>query len=231
MTLEQIRNEVVRVIGLDSTASGVDETLVDLWANAGVLDVLLETHCYVKPTTTPTTAGVYDYDLSAAIMQVGDLYVTDGGQLYRLNRVTPSELIDMRVSGGVQAESPALHYAVSGANLLMLYPTPATVYTLTLYYVPRPTAMSFATHDPSDPTYGGIPAEFHRAIVKYACAEAADYRDDQTSQHGDRYRADYDRQLGKIRKAISRKGHTEAMAFQVRGRTWPPHDPSTDRGW
>jgi hypothetical protein len=110
----------------------------------------------------------------------------------------------------------------------MLYPTPSTADTIKLYYVPRPTAMSTGTDDPSTATFGGIPPEFHRAIVKYTEAEAADYRDDQTSQHGDRYRADYQRWLGKIRKAVNQKGATDTVEFEVRGRSYPPHDPSTD---
>jgi hypothetical protein len=228
MNLEQIRNEVVRVIGLDNTASGPDETLVDQWASAAVLDVLLETRCYVRPVVMETTAEEADYDLPASILHVVDAYATDSAQTYRMKQASPVQINDMRVTSNVQQDAPATHFAVAGSNLLMLYPTPPSVYELTFYYVPRPTAMSFDAHDPSDTVYGGVPVEFHRAIVKYACAEAADYRDDQTSQHGDRYRAAYERELAKIRKAVNQKGHTETAAFELAGRSYPPHDPSTD---
>lgn len=227
-TLAQIRNEVTRVIGLDSTAAGADETLVDGWANEAVLDVLAETRCYVISTTINTSVGVADQDLATSILKVVDLYTTQSGTLYRLKQVSPQTIIDMRVSANAQQDSPATHYAVAGDNLLMLYPTPNAVYTITAYVVPVPTAMSSGTHDPSNTTYGGIPSRFHRAIIKYVEAEAADYRDDQTSQHGDRYRKDYDRWLGKIRKLVNQKGNTETPAFEIRGRAYPPHDPSTD---
>ena len=228
MTLEQIRNEVVRVIGLDETEGQPDLNLVDSWASAAVLDILMETRCFVQPATMETTANQADYDLSTGILHVLDLYVTDSGTAYRLKQVSPQQLIDMRVGSNVQAESPATHFSVAGSNLLMLYPTPTSVTTLTLYYVPRPAPMSFDSHNPSTAAYGGVPDEFHRAIVKFALAEAADYRDDQTSQHGDRYRKEYQFWVGKIRKAVNQKGHTETPAFEIRGRSYPPHDPSAD---
>ncbi len=228
MDLAAIRNEVISVIGLDDTADGADETLVDQWANEAIVDILLQTRCYVVSATTSLTADQGDYTLDADILHVVDVYLTDSGNAFRLKQVSPQVLLDMRVTSNSQATAPVTHFAVSGANLLMVYPIPSTADTVTLYYVPRPIALSADTDDPSDSTMGGIPTEFHRAIVKYAEAEAADYQDDQTSQHGDRYRADYERWLGKIRKYTNQKGHTETTAFEIPGRSYPPHDPSTD---
>ena len=229
-TLAQIRNEVSRVVGLDQTAAGADETLLDGWANEAVLDILLQTRCYVAVSTTTLTANTGDYTLDTAILHVVDCYLTASSTGYRLRQVSPQELLDMRVTSP-GAASPATCFAVAGSNLLMLYPTPSTADTLSVYYVPRPTAMSAGTHDPSNTTYGGIPTEFHRAIVKYVEAEAADYRDDKSSDQGDRYRSDYMVWLGKIRKYVNQKGATDTVPFQVRGMWTPPHDPSTDTGW
>lgn len=229
-TLAQIRNEVTRVVGLDSTAAGADETLLDGWVNEAVLDILLETRCYVVSATADMTADQADYTLDSAILHVVDSYNTMGGTRYRLRQVTPQELNDLRVSSNAEAASPVTHFAVSGDNLLMVYPTPSSDETLTLYYVPRPTAMSNGTDDPSDTSFGGIPSQFHRAIVKYAEAEAADYRDDKSSGQGDRYRSDYLVWLGKIRKYTNQKGSTSTPPFQVTGMWSPPHDPSTDTG-
>lgn len=228
MDLADIRNEVSRVIGLDDTAAGTDEQLVDAWANEAVIDILLETRCYVASATSDLTADQGDYTLDSAILHVVDVHLTSGGVTYRLKQVSPQVLLDMRVSGNAEAASPVSHFAVVGSNLLMVYPIPSTADEMNIYYVPRPTAMSTGTNDPSTTTYGGIPSEFHRAIVKYVEAEAADYRDDQTSQHGDRYRADYQRWLTKIHKAVNQKGNTDTTAFEIRGRAYPPHDPSTD---
>ena len=230
MDLADIRNEVSRIIGLDTTAAGTDETLVDAWANEAVIDILLETRCYVSSATTSLTVDEGDYTLDSDILHVVDVHLTSGGVRYRLKQVAPQQLLDMRVTDNGEAASPISHFAVAGSNLLMVYPIPSSADSMTLYYVPRPTVMSTGTNDPSTTTYGGIPSEFHRAIVKYVEAEAADYMDDQTSQQGDRYRADYGRWLGKIHKYVNQKGNTETTAFEVRGRSYPPHDPSTDLG-
>jgi hypothetical protein len=228
MDLAAIRNEVTRVIGLDSTAAGADETLVDQWANEAVIDILLQTRCYVTSATAETTADTGDYTFDSGILHVVDMYIASGGNSYRLKQVSPAELLDMRVNGQSVASAPVSHFAVVGSNMLALFPTPSDTETFTLYYVPRPTAMTTGTHDPSDTTYGGIPSEFHRAIVKYVEAEAADYRDDKSSQQGDRYRNDYLVWLGKIHKYTNQKGSTDTTAFDIPGGAWPPHDPSTD---
>ena len=230
MDLADIRNEVSRVIGLDQTAAGTDETLIDAWANEAVIDILMETRCYVASATTSLTADEGDYTLDSDILHVVDCYLTDNGNRYRLKQVSPQQLLDMRVTSNAQATAPVTHFAVLGSSLLIVYPIPSVADTMTLYYVPRPTVMSSGTHDPSSTTYGGIPTEFHRAIVKYVEAEAADAVDDQTSAQGDRYRADYGRWLAKIHKYVNQKGHTETTAFEIRGRSYPPHDPSTDTG-
>src|SRR6476659_3133257 len=106
MDLAAIRNEVVRVIGLDSTAAGADETLVDQWANEAVVDILLQTRCYVKAASTDTTAGQGDYDLDAQILHVVDLYDTSNGNSYRLKQVSPAELLDMRVNSNAAVAAP-----------------------------------------------------------------------------------------------------------------------------
>jgi hypothetical protein len=229
-TLTKIRNEVILKIGLDNTAAGADELLVDEWANEAVRDVLLETQCYTKPATSTTTANQNDYDLDPTILKIKEIYASQSGQYYRLREISTAELIDLRVSAGSSVDTPATHFAVEGSNLLMLYPTPSAVYTLTMYYVPRPTEMSSGAHDPSNVTYGGIPVEFHKAIKLFALAEAADYRDDQSSAQGERYRQAYEFWLRKIRKAVNGKGNTTVPAFEIRPRRSVPHDPSTDLG-
>src|SRR5574338_1345065 len=146
-TLAQIRNEVARVIGLDSTAAGADETLVDAWTNEAILDILLQTRCYVAVATTPVTANVADYTLDSAILHVVDCYLASSGTTYRLEQVSPQKLLDMRITANSQASSPASHFAVSGSSLLLLYPTPSSADTMSLYYVPRPAPMSSGSHD------------------------------------------------------------------------------------
>jgi len=85
-----------------------------------------------------------------------------------------------------------MRYAVLGMNMLVIWPTPTTAAQLDVWYVPRPTAMSSGTHDPSVATYGKIPKEFHRAIEFYVLAKAAEYTNDKPSGMGQSYWAQYE---------------------------------------
>jgi hypothetical protein len=77
---------------------------------------------------------------------------------------------------------------------------------VTMYYVPKPTEMSSASHDPSSDTYGGIPVEYHAALIEYAKWKMADYDDDGSSQMGLVYQQEYERLVRKCLKRKRRKG-------------------------
>lgn len=191
-TLEQFRRQVGMKIGMDYDNAGNERTLIDEWLNEGVREVLLRSHCYVATATMDTTADEWQYDLSSTIMVIKELYRDGDNQ--QMIRVTPQDILDYRRLSQ-SADSAVVRWAVQGANMLMLWPTPTEAYTLNMVFVPRPTEMSFDTHNPSDATYGGIPTEFHSAIRLWALAEAADYDDDSTSGYGRNYRQEFDQYM------------------------------------
>lgn len=230
-TLAQLRSRVSAKLGTDPTASGSDETLVDGWLNEGVIEVLLQTGCKVISGTMSLVAGTKDYDLDTGILAVKHAYITASSQDYRMEQVSPHELIDMRLRGSNAQSSPALYYAVEGSHLFMVYPTPAAADTVTLYYVPRPTAMSSGAHDPSNTTYGGVPAEMHKAIEYYALWQGADYQNDETSGQGERYRQMFDAEIKKQRRWVNSKGNVRLPRAVVGRRRPIPRDPSTDVRW
>lgn len=197
-----MENEVQSVIGLAS--SGNDKTLVDGWLNDGVVDVLLRTECYVTSATMTETSGTGDYTLDTAMLIVKSLRwsAADGSSDSYPQRVPVTEIERLRAATSTTdtTSTPASAYAVNGSNLLMVWPTPTAADTITVYYVPRPTAMSSASHDPSNATYGGVPAEFHKAIVLYAKWWAGDFADDQSSAQGERYKQLYEDEIKRIRK-------------------------------
>lgn len=213
-TLAQLRSRVSAKLGLDATAAGADETLVDGWLNEGVVDVLLQTGCKVTTGTVNLTAGTSDYTLDATVLLIKDAYTTSSGETYRLRQVSAPELIDMRVTDAT-SDSPSLYYALYGADLFMVYPTPAAADTVTLYHVPKPTVMSTGTHDPSNATYGGVPTEFHKAIEYYALAQGADYQNDETSAQGERYRSMYENELKRVRKLVNVKANVRVPVATV----------------
>lgn len=184
-TLTTMTTNVAAVLGLNATD---DQTQIWQALNRGVRDMLLRTHCYVTSATAATVAGTSDYTLDVATLAIRYVYVTGESQL--LEAVGAHELLRRRLNGS--ASDTATVYALQGSNLLMLYPTPDTSGTLTLYHVPQPTEMSSGSHDPSNATYGGIPDEYHEGLELYACWKLGDLRDDQSSAQGERYRKLYE---------------------------------------
>lgn len=232
-TLAQFRTAVTAKIGLDNTASSAEQGYVDTWLNEGVVRVLMDTQCYVVSGTTTLTSGTGDYTLDAAVLDIVSVYISSSNPSKPLTRLTPHEILLLR-QGSSTNSSPASAFAVNGANMLMVWPTPASADTLTFYYIPRPTAMSSASHDPSNATYGGVPSEYHKAVEFYACWQAADYDDDQSSAQGERYRQQYDNEIHRVRRRMLGKGGGPLPRARLAVRTntyFRPRDNSTDVRW
>jgi hypothetical protein len=226
-----MKAEVQAVIGLQDTA--IEDTLLQGWLNDGVVDVLLRTQCYVTDATMTETSGTGDYTLDPGILIARSLrWTSTGGSSSYPARVANEEIERLRSAAStVSTTYPAAAYAVIGANVLKVYPTPGAADTITIFYVPRPTAMSDVADDPSSEDFGGIPAEYHKAVVLYAEWKAADYRDDQSSAQGERYRQTYEDEVKRIRKYVTLHGGRlgKAVVHPSRRRTGSARD--RDPGW
>jgi len=204
-TLANFRTRVSAKIGLDNTSGSDDQSLVDSWVSEGVVDVLRETQCNVDSQTV-TPGASKDYALGSSVLAIVEMYTSSSSTDSRLEQVSVPDLLEMRRNGAESTGSPVGWYALAGADLVLFYPTPAVADTFTMYYVPRPTALSGSADDPSSASLGGIRTEFHKAIEFYALAEAADYDDDSSSAQGQRYRERYAEELAKTRRSLNRLG-------------------------
>lgn len=225
-TLTELEVEVAEQIGSINVTD--DQTKIRRYLNRAVEQVLLETHCYVlEGTVTPGAAD--NYTVAATYLDIIDASFTSSSQNYELERMTPAEIRRMRrASSGLTTSGPTRFYALAGANLMMFYPQPGAADTLSLLYVPQPTAMSSGSHDPSNATYGGVPAQMHDMIVLYACWWLAMYDDDSSSQMGRDYKALYDIRLREERRRLERKGGHTSPRFRAGPRRFVPRDPSAD---
>lgn len=217
-TLATLRTAVSSKLGLDNASGSTEQILVDSWVNEGIVEILLRTHCKVEKGTMAVTSGTWDYQLDTGILAIRDIWGTDSaGAVTAVIRVSEQEILDLHRS--TSSGSATLRYTVVGSNLILLWPTPTTAYTLNLLYVPRPTSMTAADHDPSAETYGRIPKEFHKAIEYFALWQGAEYDENQGSQGGERFRALFEDYLAtRIRPAMKRKGGIELP--QVRRKSW-----------
>jgi hypothetical protein len=219
-TLATLQSDVAGVLGLDFDAanpSNGDGPRLLGWANDAVIDMLRRTHCYIKSEAISLTAGTSDYDLQSTnkeILAIEDIYTTSAGSNYRMKRLSTTDLLNLRLYS--VNSSPTAMYALGGANLLMLYPTPLTADTLTFYYVPRPTALAAGTDDPSSVTLGGIPSEFHYGLELYMQWKAADAFDDESSSSGETYRRLYLGDPGAPPGTEQRDGFIGTMKKDVR---------------
>lgn len=231
-TLATLRSSVQNKLGLDTTASSTEETLVDRWINEGVVDVLVRSRVHVNCLTVTLTANTWRYNLDTKILAILDITVTDSGTGDTLMpmRTTTDDILWRRSRGGGDATSPMQYYALAGHDLLLVYPTPAAADSIDVFYVPRPTALSTSAHDPSNETYGGIPSEYHKAVELYACWQAAEYTDHAPSRYGLKFQQDYEAWLVRIRRQARNKGGRYWGAARVGRRSRMPSSPSADMG-
>jgi hypothetical protein len=196
-TLGTMRTAVFSAIGMDSTASGADETSVTKWLNEGVREVLLRTHCRIEVTDMTLTADEWKYDLPTGIMAIK--HITDSAN-NPVDVVQFGEIQELRRADSSTAVSGTLRVAFLGSNLFTVWPTPSAADSLEFFYVPKPTEMSSSVHDPSESTYGGVPTEFHSAIELWALYRASDHEHEGRSDQGIKYLAQFDEYLRRVVK-------------------------------
>jgi hypothetical protein len=204
-TLEHLRRTVGRKSGMDYSNAGVDRDLIDTWINEGVREVLLRSHCYTAASVLETTADEWQYDLSTNIMVIKLIYRSSEDS--PMERVAPEEILDLRRATGTGSDATTLRWALEGANMLLLWPTPTSAYDINIVYVPKPAEMSANEHDPSSGTYGGVPVEYHKAIELWALSNASDHEHEGRTQSGSKYLVEFENYISRVvRPAVNRKG-------------------------
>lgn len=166
MTLGDLIRHVSLTAGLDDTAGSDEYTLMVDWANEGVIEVLKKTRCYQIEGQSAMTSGEDHFTADASILLVLDWQFPD---LTDYDRLSVDEVRDLRRLG-----SSRKAYAMEFRDFWM-NPAATTGFTVSFTFVPYPTAMSSASHDPSNVLYGGVPAQYHTAIRYYMLWQSALY--------------------------------------------------------
>lgn len=214
MTFQQMRDYVQKTIGLQGIDDYNELTLVDMWLNQGVIDLLARTRCIVRCVHLQTFAGEDTYTLDHSILSLVDVengrwrkHRRDQGSWYPT--LDPPEL-------------QGKHFDLIRSDVLRI-PTPEEDGELEVWAVIRPQPMTDAAHSPGDEAYGAIPDEFQDAIVTYALWKGSDYADDASGSQGERYRGLYEGQDGsggrlrEIRKMINKRGTALAPRRRTTG--------------
>ena len=205
MTRGELIFECSRALGLDDTAGGDELTLMQRWANRGVVDVLLRTLCYTDIGDMTLTAVTTDYRIDASILAITNVHITSATDT---SQVSPLEQVDMKTVDEYLDSNPAAAdptmFALQG-TLMRVAPTPSGANTLRFFYVPKPLNMTDDAHDPSNVTYGGVPEEYHEAILYYMLWKGSEYDDKQAALSPKDYRQAYQGLLADVRKQLRNK--------------------------
>lgn len=175
------------------------------------------------------TAATDTYTLPSGIERIVAMYVTPVGN-YRsrpLEETSIGDLIEKKVgttSTSDQSGQYVTHYAVLGIDQIVVWPTPQTTDTLTVWYVTLPTALS------ADADVPIIHEPYGSKLLFYgAAADAGSFKGD---PQGQEYAALFEQWLGRYRTHLNRKKGTSTRQFRVVGQqTYRPHDPSVDLPW
>jgi hypothetical protein len=231
MNLDEYRDEIAFKMNY-SVTDAEELSRMDAWVNRGYTDILLRTQCKVCHGTMTTTAGEWRYALPTNTLDIVEIWLEDDdGETIGFEKTDARHLIRMRAGLEVDESSPPRYFAVDGSNMFMLWPTPSDTDTINVLYVPRPTALSATSDEPTD-----IPNEFHEGVLWYALWQAADADDDASSQMGEYYRTIYEGRdgmggyLDRMRKHNRRRGgrRLAPVSLEMPLRT---SSRSADNGW
>lgn len=182
MNRGQIVFEVSRSLGLDDTAASDELTLMQRWVNRGIVDVLMKTRCYMDLGTMNLQAGVTDYRIDPNILVVNQITVPDtAGNIIELDVINMNDILPY-LSSQIATTTAPLYAAIEG-TFMRVAPAPSSAAVMTYLYVPKPTEIpadgttANDALDPSTAAYGGIPSEYHDALVNYVLWQAAEYDD------------------------------------------------------
>lgn len=209
MTNKQLRDRVVREIGLQDITDYDETAMVNDFIYEGIIDILARTRCTVRCVHLKTKADESQYNLDHSILALVDV---DDGADPRARR----------------DETYRPSFTLIRSDILRLQPTPSEDGEVDVWAVVRPSRMAADGDSPSSDSFGGIPDEYHDAIFLYACWHAASYADDEGASMGERYRMQYEGQDGKsgklalIKQLVNKRGTSRAPRRRVRVRLVQP---------
>lgn len=202
MTLDELCLAVSIKTGLDDTAASEDRLSMEGWANEGVQRVLLKTHIYVDEGTAALTAGETVYRLDSDIIAIVAREIVSASGTFSFVQTDLETVLDIRRRNLVEGTH---YFALSGHDLLIVAPPPASGDTITFLFVPLPAEMTSGSHDPADPIYGGIPVWAHKAIELYMMWQAAERLDKEKGLDLDKARGAFEAECAEIRKRMRQK--------------------------
>lgn len=176
-TFLDLQNAVIVKARLDPVN---DLPKVKDWLNQVYTQVCVETEAVVTFATMNLIAGTASYTFPTGVARIKTMFVTPAGatsvlQQPPMTRTTLDDILVRRQTGGAtqQGSLYCSRYAVVGINDFEVWPTPAAVDVLTVYYAGFPTPLAAATDVPI------IEEPYASKLLEYgALAQAGDFKGD-----------------------------------------------------
>lgn len=200
-TLNDLRRHVSLTFGLDNNTSSEEALLMIDWANEGVRDVLLGTHCRVEIGDQALTPGVEDYRMDNEIMAVDDRTIS--ANPFPLELISIEEMYVQRRS--TSAGGAVMKLAAEG-DVLMVWPKPTDATTIRYVYVMLPTEMASGTDDLTVSTFGGLPIFAFPVVRDYMNWKAALFDERRAPHTPEEYHQFYRQSSSELRKRTRRMG-------------------------
>jgi hypothetical protein len=221
MTKGDLIFECSRALGLDDTAGSDELILMQMWASRGVIDVLVRTKCYVELGDMTLTAGQTDYRIDTSILAIENVHITSAIDTSQKSSIllTDMQTVDEYLNSNPASSDPTM--VAFYETLMRVAPTPSGANVIRFYYVPMPTSMGTDgtkgsdTNDPSTATYGGVPVEYHEAILYFMLWKGSEYDDKQAALNPKEYRRGYEGLIADIRKQGRRKSGKQMNKARV----------------
>lgn len=187
--------------------SAADVTLSTAIINDGYIDVCLKCNLGLTNVTKNLVANQTKYSITTdfsltGVLAIRELRYIQSGASANFSIVPAKSLRDVLDLNSAAVTGFTRAYAFEGTDTLMLGPAPATGDTITLYYVPAPTALAAAGDVPSV-----IMSQWQeRLLVTYGLFRFYELED---NQQAEAYEAKYDRLVAKFqRDLVGRQGAT-----------------------
>lgn len=205
-TRGDLKRHLAAEVGLDLTVSGLEDLLMNDWAQDAIWDFIIQTRVRLVQSTLNLSAGQEDYSMATAVpnvLGVTEAFIGTGTNRYGLERISMAEMMDWRRTNSTLDRTRK--YAAEG-DLFMVYPSPSSANVITLYGPLKPTPFAADGDNFTTSQYGGIPAHHNTALLAYMRWRAGIYDEKRLPHTPDQLRQFYELELSRARRRNRRMG-------------------------
>jgi hypothetical protein len=222
-TFLDIQTAVLQKARLDAT---LDSQRVKDWINQSYARVCVETEALVATAQMTCQVGAYSYTFPAAVARTKQMQVRPYGASTLnppLIRTTLDELMQRRQNGGDSPQQQATHYALLGTSDFELWPTPAAVDVILIYFVQFPAPLAADTDRPV------LEEPYASKLLEYgALSDAGDFNGDPSAVGWQQDFADW---TSRYIQHLDRKQGVIPGQFHQWGDPWVPAGYSDGYGY